>query len=123
MVKPHRAIFERVGDRPAVLLDTPYGFQSNADDISGKAVGYFASSVGHEISVVSWRTPPSDAVVRERAVASLRDAGWAFAGPGSPTYTLRQWRETPEGAHQHHGLDLGGGGGLANPARMRRRDQ
>jgi cyanophycinase-like exopeptidase len=94
MVKPHRAIFERV-DGPAVLLDTPYGFQSNADDISGKAVGYFASSVGREISVVSWRTPPSDAVVRERAVASVRDAGWAFAGPGSPTYTLRQWRETP----------------------------
>jgi cyanophycinase-like exopeptidase len=94
MVKPHRAIFDRV-DGPAVLLDTPYGFQSNADDISGKAVGYFASSVGHEISVVSWRMPPSDAVVRERAVASVRDAGWAFAGPGSPTYTLRQWRETP----------------------------
>ena len=94
MVKPHRAIFERV-DGPAVLLDTPYGFQSNADDISRKAVGYFASSVGREISVVSWRTTPSDAVVRERAVASVRDAGWAFAGPGSPTYTLRQWRETP----------------------------
>ena len=46
MVKPHRAIFERVGDRPAVLLDTPYGFQSNADDISTRAVGYFAASVG-----------------------------------------------------------------------------
>ena len=42
MVKPHRSIFERVGDRPAVLLDTPYGFQSNADDISSRAVGYFA---------------------------------------------------------------------------------
>ena len=94
MVKPHRAIFERV-DGPAVLLDTPYGFQSNADDISRKAVGYFASSVGREISVVSWRTPPSDAVARERAVAAIRDAGWAFAGPGSPTYTLRQWRDSP----------------------------
>ncbi len=50
MVKPHRSIFERVGDRPAVLLDTPYGFQSNADDISTRAVGYFAASVGRDVA-------------------------------------------------------------------------
>ncbi|MEJ3743821.1 hypothetical protein WEI85_11080 [Actinomycetes bacterium KLBMP 9797] len=95
MVKPHRAILERVGDRRAVLLDTPYGFQSNADDISARAVSYFASSVGRRIDVVSWRRPPADTLVRERALAELRDAGWLFAGPGSPTYTLRQWRDTP----------------------------
>jgi hypothetical protein len=94
MVKPHRAIFERVSG-PAVLLDTPYGFQSNADDISTRAEGYFASSVGHPISVVSWRRPVDEPVERERALAAVRDAGWVFAGPGSPTYTLRQWRETP----------------------------
>jgi cyanophycinase-like exopeptidase len=95
MVKPHRAIFERVGDRPAVLLDTPYGFQSNADDISARAVGYFAASVGREVGVVSWRRSPETALERERAVAALRAAGWLFAGPGSPTYSLRQWAGTP----------------------------
>jgi cyanophycinase-like exopeptidase len=95
MVKPHRAILERVGDRKAVLLDTPYGFQSNADDISARAVSYFATSVGRHIDVVSWRRPPTDTLVRERALAGLREAGWIFAGPGSPTYTLRQWHDTP----------------------------
>lgn len=30
MVKPHREIFEKVGERAALLLDTPYGFQENA---------------------------------------------------------------------------------------------
>src|SRR3954464_9456241 len=94
MIKPHRAIFERVGDRPAVLLDTPYGFQSNADDISGRAVAYFAASVGRDVRVVSWRTVPPAGLGRERAVADLRAAGWIFAGPGSPTYALRQWRDT-----------------------------
>jgi cyanophycinase-like exopeptidase len=94
MVKPHRAIFERVGQRPAILLDTPYGFQSNADDISARAVGYFRTSVGRDISVVSWRRVPSG-LDRERALAAVREAGWVFAGPGSPTYTLRQWRDTP----------------------------
>jgi hypothetical protein len=95
MVKPHRGLFERVGARPAVLLDTPYGFQSNADDISSRAVAYFAASVGREIRVVSWRTAPPAGLARERAVADLRAAGWIFAGPGSPTYALRQWRDTP----------------------------
>ncbi len=94
MVKPHRSIFERVGDRSAVLLDTPYGFQSNADDISTRAMGYFAASVGRDVDVVSWRAEPQG-LARERALADLREAGWVFAGPGSPTYALRQWRDTP----------------------------
>ncbi|GAA1872481.1 CysS/YqeB C-terminal domain-containing protein [Asanoa iriomotensis] len=93
MVKPHRAVFARVSG-PAALLDTPYGFQSNADDISARAVRYFDQSIGQPVSVVSWRRPPDDSVARERALAALRDAGWVFAGPGSPTYTLRQWRDT-----------------------------
>jgi hypothetical protein len=44
---------------------------------------------------VSWRTTPPAGLARERALAHLRDAGWIFAGPGSPTYSLRQWRDTP----------------------------
>ena len=95
MVKPHRSIFERVGDRPAILLDTPYGFQSNADDISARAVSYFAASVGRTVEVANWRTNLAPGLARERALASLRTAAWLFAGPGSPTYALRHWRDTP----------------------------
>ncbi len=95
MVKPHRAIFERVGEAPAVLLDTPYGFQENAEDISTRATQYFAASVGRRVDVVSWRASPLPALARERALAALAQAGWVFAGPGSPTYALRQWRDTP----------------------------
>jgi cyanophycinase-like exopeptidase len=95
MVKPHRAIFERVGAAPAVLLDTPYGFQENADDISTRAVGYFAASVGRTVTPLSWRTIPPPGLVRDRALHQLDEAGWIFAGPGSPTYALRQWRDTP----------------------------
>ena len=40
MAKVHRSLIERVGT-PAVLLDTPYGFQENADDISARAQEYF----------------------------------------------------------------------------------
>ncbi|GAA5178397.1 hypothetical protein GCM10023322_05540 [Rugosimonospora acidiphila] len=95
MVKPHRAIFDRLGGGPTALLDTPYGFQENASDISTRAVGYFAASVGRQVDVVSWRTPPPPGLERERALAALGDAAWIFAGPGSPTYALRQWRDSP----------------------------
>ena len=113
MVKPHRAIFETLAERAgedarAVVLDTPYGFQSNADDISAKAVGYFAASVGRSVEVVSWRTPPPPGLARERALAALAGASWVFAGPGSPTYTLRQWRDTPVPAALAQVLDRDG---------------
>jgi cyanophycinase-like exopeptidase len=95
MIKPHRQFFAALGggDR-AALLDTPYGFQLNADEISARAVGYFAQSVGRTVDVVSWRTTPAPGLDRERALAALRGANWIFAGPGSPTYALRQWRDT-----------------------------
>ncbi len=95
MVKPHRAILDRAGDGPAVLVDTPYGFQENASDISARAVSYFKVSVGRRVDVMSWRTAPPDGIAREQSLAALRAAAWVFAGPGSPTYALRQWRGTP----------------------------
>jgi cyanophycinase-like exopeptidase len=94
MIKPHREFFTRLGDAPAVVLDTPYGFQENADDISDRAVAYFDASVGRKVTVVSWRGRDLPPAARARALADLGDAGWIFAGPGSPTYALRQWRDT-----------------------------
>ncbi len=108
MVKPHRSIFERVGEAPAVLLDTPYGFQENADDITAKAIGYFAASVGREVSALSWRVTPPPGLARDRALARLDEAGWIFAGPGSPTYALHQWRDTPLPDGLHRTLGRGG---------------
>ena len=95
MVKTHREVFARIGAAPAVLLDTPFGFQENADDISARALDYFARSVGRTVDVASFRRSHGlDPVGRETALARIRQAGWVFAGPGSPTYTLRQWAGT-----------------------------
>ena len=97
MIKPHRGLFERLDPRPvpAVLLDTPYGFQANADDISERAIDYFAASVGRRVEVAGLRrVEGADLVEREAALARLAKARWVFAGPGSPTYALRQWAGT-----------------------------
>ncbi len=101
MVKPHRALLDRLGRDPvpAVMLETPYGFQENASDISAKAVEYFRSSVGRDIEMAGLaRLDGSDTVARETGLGRLARARWVFAGPGSPTYALRQWRgsEVPD---------------------------
>ena len=95
MVTVHREVFERAGAGAAYILDTPYGFQTNADSITAKAKAYFARSVGHPVEALSWRRRLEQGLEAEGVIAAVRHAGWLFAGPGSPTYALRQWRHTP----------------------------
>lgn len=95
MVRIHREVFADLGDGPAVLLDTPFSFQMNAAELVARTLGYFADSVGRTVEVVRWPRRDAPAAEQERALALLARARWAFAGPGSPTYALRQWRDTP----------------------------
>lgn len=97
MKGPHRAIFERLGQKvDAVLLDTPFGFQENAPILAAKATEYFRDAVGREVVVAGLgRTDTGDVVAIERGVSRVRNAQWVFAGPGSPTFALEQWRNTP----------------------------
>ena len=100
MVKTHRALFDRVGEAPAVLLSTPYGFQENASEIAARAVEYFRQSVGRSIEPVD-----------EHQLARLRAAGLIFSGPGSPSYALRAWSGTPVPDLLADRLRPGGDGG------------
>ena len=95
MVKVHRELLASAGSGGSAMLDTPFGFQANADDLTDKISEYFRDSVGVDISVASWRRRDEPVASRERALALLGRASWAFAGPGSPSYALRQWAETP----------------------------
>lgn len=100
MVKPHRQVFERLdadgGDLAPVFLDTPFGFQENADELSAKTIEYFKVSLQRQVSVAGLpRVETATALEREAAFNAVRRARFVFAGPGSPTYTLRQWAGTP----------------------------
>ncbi len=106
MVKVHRHVLERMGPGPvpAVLLDTPFGFQENASELAKKVVDYFAESLRAEIEVASAGAgeleggshplEASDPFASERLVAKVRGARYVFAGPGSPSYALRKWSGT-----------------------------
>ncbi|MBV8302102.1 MAG: hypothetical protein JOY68_09305 [Candidatus Dormibacteraeota bacterium] len=97
MVSVHAELLQRLGlpPVPAVMLDTPFGFQENADDITARAQDYFRRNVGFPIGVASFRSR-DDASPREyeSMLAAVSGARYVFAGPGSPTYALRQWRDT-----------------------------
>jgi cyanophycinase-like exopeptidase len=93
----HRSVIKRLGQPPrAVFLDTTAGFETNVDAIAEKAVEYYAHHLQTELRVASYRhrdaAAPSQVAA---AVAAIREANLIFAGPGSPTYAIRQWRESP----------------------------
>jgi hypothetical protein len=112
MVKTHRSLLERVADGgggPAVLLDTPFGFQENADDLVARARAFFHESVGTDLELASYRSAGEmGSVGYERTLSLLRSAGYVFAGPGSPTYALSQWQPSGIPALLRSKLESGG---------------
>lgn len=101
MVSTHRSLISRLpSPAKTVLLDTPYGFQENAPDLARRAVEYFKTSVNVDITVAGLvrltdTHLPADPVAIERGLRAVSDADYIFAGPGSPTYALRQWSGSP----------------------------
>ena len=97
MVPTHRMI-SRLLPNPAkaTLLDTPYGFQENAPELATKAVEYFKTSINMRLDVAGLtQIIGADALDVERGLQLVADAHYVFAGPGSPTYALRQWAGSP----------------------------
>ncbi len=97
MARVHRELFNRFGEGavPAAILDTPYGFQENADQLSARTVEFFRTSVGRSVSVASYRSRDVDSLTGATAIARLRGARYVMAGPGSPSYALGQWVAGP----------------------------
>ncbi|MFM8417072.1 MAG: hypothetical protein ACKOAT_06260, partial [Actinomycetota bacterium] len=86
----------------AVVLDTPYGFQENANELASRAVDYFKTSVNVDLRVaglarikprIDGEAPTSAQI--EKGLRAVEDASYLFAGPGSPTYSVQQWSDTP----------------------------
>lgn len=111
MARVYRSVLSRIpGDARVVFLDTPAGFQLNADEISERAVDYFRTRLAIPLAVATFKD--RRALDDETLDANLRliaRANVIFAGPGSPTYAVAQWKAHPifagfvrrlhEGAH------------------------
>ena len=97
MVEVHKDMIGRLGPAArAVFLDTPAGFQLNADQISAKACEYFRDKIGHPMALASYKSKTHAAPFEsEKAFIALKQADFVLIGPGSPTYAVRQWAGSP----------------------------
>jgi len=102
MVTPHQQILTSLGkiDRlNLTILDTPFGFQENADDLTDKLIDFFTQSVGATPKAIALRNTSVTGAALGEAVNSIRESDWLFAGPGSPSYALKVWHELGVSPH------------------------
>ncbi len=92
MVEVHKMLLSRLSARPSALfLDTPAGFQLNAEKIGANAVEYFRKRVGYRLDIASYKSSKNIAELDAAlAYQKLREADYILMGPGSPTYTVDQ---------------------------------
>ncbi len=97
MVETHKALLAGLKmPGKAYFLDTPAGFQENVDLISRRAVDFFESRVGHKMDIASFKTAGKDVdSISDTLFRQLSEAGFVLIGPGSPTYAVRQLKDTP----------------------------
>jgi peptidase E len=80
----------------AVFLDTPAGFQLNVDQLSKRACDYFKTHIQQQMSVASFKSSADIGLYEtEKTFQSLRNADYFMIGPGSPTYAVRHWKQSP----------------------------
>jgi hypothetical protein len=92
----HRAALGRVGSNAKpVFIDTTAAFETNIDGIVEKAIEYYAHHLQMKLAVARYRHRNAPSADIAAAVNEVRNANLIFAGPGSPTYAIRQWRESP----------------------------
>jgi hypothetical protein len=92
MVATHRRALRAAGTGTVTVVDTPYGFQENADELTGRIAEYFRVSLTVDVEVAGLRGPHGSPAERERFLAVASRAPYLFSGPGSPTYALAVWR-------------------------------
>lgn len=125
MARVHRSIVKRLAgpngaasDVSAAVIDTPFGFQENADELSAHLVDHFGRRLGMRTSLASLRRSDGEILDRELALSRVRDADFVFSGPGSPSYAVRHWRAMAMGELFATKLATGGALVLASAAAL-----
>ncbi len=80
----------------AAFLDTPAGFELGADNIAAKASEYFSLRLGLALQTISFRNKNrAFALDIQAALRTIRQSDFILAGPGSPSYAIRNLAGTP----------------------------
>ncbi len=92
LVSVHRELLKNISKPNAYIIDSPFGFQENADLLVEKLKQFFKTSVGLKINLASFRS--IDELNKPKyfkALKELENANFIFAGPGSPSYASKMW--------------------------------
>ncbi|MBI5292129.1 MAG: glycosyltransferase [Chloroflexi bacterium] len=93
MLNAHQSLLARLPPPPRIaFLDTPAGFQLNAAELGAATAAYFKKYFSLDIALAEYRTGADSP---EPAAAALARANYRMAGPGSPTYAIKLWRNSP----------------------------
>ena len=96
MAKVHRQLLGRLGRPPvpAVLLDTPYGFQENADEITARALEYFRDNVGYPMTLAPFRSQAGGSARAGDGGGPRPRGALPVRGARQPELRAAQWRGT-----------------------------
>ena len=78
-----------------LIINSPFGFQENADVISDKLKEFFKSSLNLDTHILSYRKPDEfNTVDYFKSLDEINKSNFIFSGPGSPSYAIKVWKNT-----------------------------
>lgn len=95
MAEVHRILLSKHSAPRPVFLNSPAGFELNLEQINSKAIAYFERNFGLALMVADYPGPQATPAQVAAALTAIRTGNYLFAGPGSPSYALRVWRDHP----------------------------
>ena len=94
MVATHRDALQAADADAITILDTPFGFQENAEPLTERLAAFFRTSLVVDAEVASLRRADAPPAEVERMLSAVRRSRAVFAGPGSPSYAMSVWGPT-----------------------------
>ena len=96
LVSVHRNLINKIDDEViASLIDTPFGFQENADQLVDKLIEFYDVSLNLEINLASFRNKKYfKSVEYFEFIKKIQSSNFIFSGPGSPSYATKNWIDT-----------------------------
>ncbi len=93
LVSVHRELLKSLDNSSGVyMIDSPFGFQENADQLVEKIIKFYKVSLDTEIKLATYRK------IEELGTKSffkslqlLESSSFIFSGPGSPSYASKLW--------------------------------
>ena len=96
LVPVHREMISRLQKiTNPLIINSPFGFQENADVISDKLKEFFKSSLNLDTHILSYRKPDEfNTVDYFKSLDEINKSNFIFSGPGSPSYAIKVWKNT-----------------------------